>query len=320
MAGRKQRRRNGCPMSSLPEPLAGVIYQAVDEFQDHLQKELGHYEYLGGPLYFAEGSLQQAFWTDNIWLNPVQITFDSISDAAKSLRNIQRNWAPVLFTQFRRGLLIQGQLPPIVQKKRSFPWVLPDSPMGAWTLLDAHSLLASPACTSPFPAGKMALIENKIDPPSRAYLKLQEAMIRSRRWPQTGEHCLDAGASPGGWTWVLTQLGARVTAVDRAPLDERLMRNPLVTYIKHDAFTLKPEEIGPVDWLLSDVICYPQRLYEWIQKWLASGLAKNYICTIKMQGEGDFEVPHAFAAIPGSQVVHLNYNKHELTWIKLADR
>jgi 23S rRNA (cytidine2498-2'-O)-methyltransferase len=215
-------------------------------------------------------------------------------------------------------MLIQEKLPPINLKERPFPWTVPEAPMGAWTLLDANTMIASPLCSSPFPGGKISFIENKVDPPSRAYLKLQEALVRSRRWPQSGERCLDAGACPGGWTWVLTQTGAQVIAIDRSPLDERLMQNPLVTYIKHDAFTLKPEEIGPVDWLFSDVICYPPRLYEWIQKWLASGLAKNYICTIKMQGEGDFETPKAFAAIPGSQVVHLNYNKHELTWIKLA--
>jgi len=301
------------------EDLKGIIYQGIDEFQDHLQRELVQYEYLGGKLYFAEGDRRQAFWTENIWLNPIQITFSSISEAANSLRSIQRNWAPVLFTHYRRGMLIQGKLPPIHQKDRPFPWTVPDAPMGAWTLLDANTMIASPFCSSPFPGGKISFIENKVDPPSRAYLKLQEALVRSRRWPQAGERCLDAGACPGGWTWVLTRLGAQVTAIDRAPLDERLMQNPLVTYIKHDAFTLKPEEIGPVDWLFSDVICYPPRLYEWIQKWIASGLAKNYICTIKMQGEGDFETPKAFAAIPGSQVVHLNYNKHELTWIKLAD-
>lgn len=306
-------------MTGQPETLQGIIYQGVDEFQDHLVRELGQYEYLGGPLYFAEGPLRQAFWTENIWLNPITITFESISEAANALRGIQRNWAPVLFTQYRRGMLIQEKLPPINQKPRSFPWVLPDSPMGSWTLLDAHTMIASPACTSPFPGGKFEFIENKIDPPSRAYLKLQEALVRARRWPQAGERCLDAGACPGGWTWVLTQLGAQVTAIDRSPLDERLMQSPLVTFIKHDAFTLKPEEIGPVDWLFSDVICYPPRLYEWIEKWLASGLAKNYICTIKMQGEGDFETPKAFAAIPGSQVVHLHYNKHELTWIKVSE-
>ena len=40
------------------------------------------------------------------------------------------------------------------------------------------------------------------------------------------------------------------------------------------------------------------------------------ICTIKMQGEIDWPLIQKFADIPGSRIVHLNYNKHELTWIK----
>jgi 23S rRNA (cytidine2498-2'-O)-methyltransferase len=116
--------------------------------------------------------------------------------------------------------------------------------------------------------------------------------------------------------------------VDRAPLDDAVAAMPSVTFIKHNAFTLKPEDIGPLDWLFCDVACYPPRLYDWIEKWLTSGLCKNFVCTIKMQGkvdagedsgeiaEPDFDTPRRFAAIPGSQVVHLYHNKHELTWMK----
>jgi 23S rRNA (cytidine2498-2'-O)-methyltransferase len=190
--------------------------------------------------------------------------------------------------------------------------------MGSWTLLDAHTLLGSAHCASPFPGGIIEFEEDKQGPPSRAYLKLWEALVRCGRLPRPGERCLDAGASPGGWTWALANLGADVLAVDRAPLEDRILAMPGVSFQKHDAFTLPPPGIGPLDWLFCDVICYPRRLYEWVEKWLASGLCKNYICTIKMQGEGDFETPRRFAAIPGSTVVHLHHNKHELTWIKLA--
>jgi 23S rRNA (cytidine2498-2'-O)-methyltransferase len=92
-----------------------------------------------------------------------------------------------------------------------------------------------------------------------------------------------------------------------------------VRFLKHDAFTLKPEEIGRIDWLFCDAACYPSRLFDWVEKWLASGLCENYVCTIKMQGgpeTADFETPRRFAAIPGSRVVHLYHNKHELTYIR----
>ncbi|HEY9053391.1 MAG TPA: hypothetical protein VIO60_01090, partial [Rectinemataceae bacterium] len=76
-------------------------------------------------------------------------------------------------------------------------------------------------------------------------------------------------------------------------------------------------DIGPVDWLCSDVICYPNALWAWVEAWLASGLAKNYICTIKMQGEGwDKDACSRFASVPGSRMIHLWHNRHELTWIR----
>jgi 23S rRNA (cytidine2498-2'-O)-methyltransferase len=305
------------------ESLISKIYQPISGFEDHLEKELSR-EYPNVPInrfgHFYQidaAEDKQVFWTQNIWQEPIKIEFDSISEAAHSLKDIQRNWAASLFTQFRRGALIQEKLPAISQKAKKFPWLLPESSIGSWTLLDAHTIIASPKCSSPFPGGLITFEEDKINPPSRAYLKVQEALVRAKKWPQPGEKCLDAGACPGGWTWVLANLGAEVIAVDRSPLDEKLMTNPNINFIKHDAFTLKPEEIGPIDWFFSDVICYPEKLYAWIEKWLASGLCKNFVCTIKMQGEPDFETVKRFAEIPESSVVHLCYNKHELTWMKI---
>jgi 23S rRNA (cytidine2498-2'-O)-methyltransferase len=300
------------------EYLPGRLFQAIPGFEGHLEQELGGYVSSWGPFYNAPASSAPVFWFQNCWFKPFRLEFASISEAASGLRAIQRNWAPTFFTQFRRGALIAAKLPPISSKKRPFPWTLPDNPMGSWTLLDAHTLLGSAQCASPFPGGIIEFDEDKMGPPSRAYLKLWEALVRCRRLPGPGERCLDAGASPGGWTWALANLGAAVLAVDRAPLEDRILGMPGVSFLKHDAFTLHPEDIGPLDWLFCDVICYPQRLYEWVEKWLASGLCKNFICTIKMQGEGDLETSRRFAAIPGSTVVHLYHNKHELTWIKPA--
>jgi 23S rRNA (cytidine2498-2'-O)-methyltransferase len=316
------------------------VYQPVPGFEDHLTKELGPGIEFLGPLFLsplpeipdASGSGPSGplpFWHQNAWFNPVKIEFDSLGEAANALRQIQRNWVPALFTLFRRGALIQERLPVVNLKPRPFPWLLPDAPMGAWTLLDAHTMIAASRCSSPFPGGVIEFEEHRLGPPSRAYLKLWEALVRCRAWPAPGQRCLDAGASPGGWSWALARLGADVVAVDRAPLDEKIaaLRNAegrcCIRFIQHDAFTLRPEEIGPVDWLFCDVICYPPRLYGWIEKWLASGLCSNFVCTIKMQGAAgtaaDFDTPRRFAAVPGSRVVHLYHNKHELTWIKAGN-
>ena len=116
-------------------------------------------------------------------------------------------------------------------------------------------------------------------------------------------------------TWVLARLGAEVIAIDKAPLEPRIAAMPGVSWRGESAFALEPESVGPVDWLFSDIICYPARLLRLVERWRASGLVKNFVCTIKFQGVTDHESAEAFAAIPGARVLHLHHNKHELTFL-----
>lgn len=254
-------------------------------------------------------------------LEPCEISFGSIGEGAASLRAIQRNWAPYQYQLFRRASLLQDKLPHINLKVRKFPCEIPSSQMGLYTLIDEGRMIASAKTTSFLPAGRIEFEEDHQNPPSRAYLKIQESLTLFRtifgRFPEAGEKCFEAGACPGGWTYVLRLLDTDVFAVDRAPLAEKLMNDSHVKFLAHDAFTLTPEYIeenfGRLDWLFSDVICYPERLLEWIKMWVASGKVRNIICTIKMQGEIDWTLMKEFRALPSSKIVHLNYNKHELT-------
>jgi 23S rRNA (cytidine2498-2'-O)-methyltransferase len=86
---------------------------------------------------------------------------------------------------------------------------------------------------------------------------------------------------------------------------------------RESAFGLDPNKEPVYDWLFSDVICYPERLFRLVERWLQHGKARRFVCTIKFQGETDFQTLARFAAIPGSQLMHLHHNKHELTWIRL---
>jgi 23S rRNA (cytidine2498-2'-O)-methyltransferase len=154
--------------------------------------------------------------------------------------------------------------------------------------------------------------------PSRAYLKLWELFTLLGERPKPSELCLDLGASPGGWSWVLQKLGARVVSVDKAPLDPTVAKLPGIEYRRESAFALDPRTIGPVDWLMSDVVCYPKRLLTLVHKWLAAGTVRRFACTVKFQGATDFDAIREFAAIPGSRLLHLHHNKHELTWVRLS--
>lgn len=299
--------------------LEATCYHAARGFLSHLLDELPERDRVDGELVTVLGPRERAYWTRNVWETPLIIEFDSVGEAAKALRSIQRNWALMPARLHRRAALIAERLPPLPIKPKAFPFTPPPVPMGAFALLDEHTMLASPLCTSPFPNGEFEFVEDKEGPPSRAYRKLWEALVIAGERPAPGEACLDAGASPGGWTWALAGLGAEVLAIDRADLDPRIAALPGVRTMRHDAFSLQPAEVGRVDWLCSDVICYPPALLDWVSAWLDSGLARNYVCTIKMQGElFDKATTDRFAAIPGSRVLHLWHNRHELTWISLA--
>ena len=114
---------------------------------------------------------------------------------------------------------------------------------------------------------------------------------------------------------MLAKLGAGVVAIDKAPLDPRVAAMPGVAWRGESAFGLDPASVGPVDWLFSDIVCYPARLLALVERWRASRLVKNFVCTLKFQGETDHDSAVAFAAIPGAQVLHLHHNKHELTFL-----
>lgn len=292
-------------------------YLAAKGFLPELRQELetGAQETYGD-LVLAEGSAQPAAWAANVWHAPISLSIVSIGDAAKKLRAIQRNWALYSFAHHRRAALIAERLPKVSAKPLVFGARAPAAPLGSWTLVAPDRVLASASCSSPFPNGEAHFVEDRTAP-SCAYLKLWELFTRIGERPQPGELCLDLGSSPGGWTWVLQQLGARVLSVDKAALDPRVAKLPGVTYQRQSAFALDPAAVGPVDWLFSDVVCYPQRLLSRVQKWLEAGRARRFVCSVKFQGATDFEVMWRFAAIPGSRLMHLHHNKHELTWLRL---
>ncbi len=266
----------------------------------------------------AAGPPRAVAWVANIWRAPQRLTITSIGDAAKQLRAIQRNWALYSFAHHRRAALIAEKLPKVSAKPLRFGDPAPAAPLGSWTLIDPATVLAAVSCSSPFPNGEPHFIEDKEAPPSRAYLKLWELFTILGIRPRPGETCLDLGASPGGWSWVLQQVGARVIAIDKAPLDARILALPGLSQRQQSAFALAPGDVGPVDWLFSDIVCYPQRLLGLVEKFRAAGTVRNFVCTIKFQGATDFATQARFAAIPGSRLLHLHVNKHELTWVRLT--
>lgn len=292
-----------------------AAYLAPEGLQDTLAEELRRagvtLDGWHGLLALSPDPPVASAWALDVWTAPQQIAAPSVKAAADALRAMQRNWSAYGVAHHRRMALIGERLPPVKARPLVFPEPAPAGHLGAWTLLAPDVMLASHTKTSPFVNGECQFVEDHIGPPSRAYLKLWEACTRIGAWPRSGETCLDLGAAPGGWTWAAATLGAQVTAIDKAKLDPRVSAMANVTWREGSAFAEPP---APVDWLLSDVIAYPDRLQAMLQRWISAGAANRIVCTIKFQGETDHDAAAAFAAIPGGRLMHLFHNKHELTF------
>jgi 23S rRNA (cytidine2498-2'-O)-methyltransferase len=299
-------------------------YLAPVDFEHELRDEMAAAgrrasQHPHGRLVVSADEPMRSVWAANVWRNVEQIPITSIGHAAKELRDRQRNWALYAPLHGGRARLIADKLPSVSAKAVPIGGAAPDAPLGSWTLLEPDLMLAAGDCSSPFPNGEAQLVQHREGPPSRAYLKLYESFVRIRRWPREGETCLDLGASPGGWTWLLAQTGASVLAVDKAPLADHVGSMPDVRWQEGSAFALDPRREAPVDWLCSDIICYPPRLLRLVQRWFDAGAVRNVICTIKFQGITDQGVVREFQAIPGGRVLHLHHNRHELTFIRVQD-
>ncbi len=265
-------------------------------------------------LFLSSPLEKKPIWSQCTWQNPEWLSIESINNAATLLKAKNNLWMSYSFQLHRRSELIQQKLLARSPKPLPFLGAVPTKTFGAWTLWDEKLVLASAQTSSALPLGLAMFEENKIIP-SRAYLKLWELFTLHEKPPTAGARVLDLGSSPGGWSWVLCDLNCDVVSVDKAPLDEKLIKRPNIKVIKKDAFALLPQDVGAVDTVFSDIICEPKRLYELAQTWLASGLCQRFVGSIKFKGKTDFAMVDKFMAIPNSRVYHLCANKHELTWV-----
>jgi hypothetical protein len=206
----------------------------------------------------------------------------------------------------RRAALVGEGLSALLQerRRRAFRRLVPPAEVGErfgallvvqLALVGRTSLLVSAtrptalACggfdLSPWPAGIAPVVEDKAAP-SRAYGKLEEAFAWLGTAPAPGELCVDLGGSPGGWAWKALQRGARVVAVDRAPLAPPAADHPALAMVQGNAFTYEPPR--PVDWLLCDVICVPPRTVELVDRWMTRGWCRAVVATVKFKGSASY--------------------------------
>jgi 23S rRNA (cytidine2498-2'-O)-methyltransferase len=296
-----------------------TAYLAIHKFEAELRKELTlkgfTIAFERDRLFLVEGNHPQMIWAQMTAYELVPIPITSINDGIKKLKALGRNWGLFTVGHHRRAQLIQEELPKYNSKPIPFRHPLPEKPMGFWTLWEPDLIFASTKTSSPFALGEMDFQEDKLMPPSRAYLKLWEFFTVYAPEAIGNGVAIDVGSCPGGWTWVLRTLNFdQVISVDKAPIEKRIMDLGKIDFRQESAFGLDPKDFPPIDWFCSDIICYPERLLNLIHRFRDSGKVKNFVCTIKYQGETDWENTLKFLEIPQSRIVHLHHNKHEVTW------
>ncbi|MGZ3670284.1 MAG: SAM-dependent methyltransferase [Bdellovibrionota bacterium] len=266
--------------------------------------------------FLFDGEPRALAWAAVTWKTVQRVEAPSISQAARNLKPLAKKWEHLPLLHRRRASLILESLRAYRAAEVNFPaaLTLPEG-TGAFTMLNENEILWCRDFDRPDPLGRVPFKEDRESAPSRAYLKLWEAFCLLGEWPQEGEFTLDLGSSPGGWTWVLASLGARVLSVDRSPLTPEIGAMPGVEFRKGDAFGLKPATLGEkAKWLCCDVICTPERLLGLVQEWIEAGRAERFVCTLKFQGEANPATVAEFQKL--GRVVHLHHNKHELTFLR----
>jgi 23S rRNA (cytidine2498-2'-O)-methyltransferase len=298
-----------------------------------------HVELLETPLFFAAQTLPDA---KEIQAASISIWASAILDyLVARFGETAPSWSLSIFepdscatgTKFARQARIEDALLENLRKKRrAYLRALKDNPSSSDTIVQVLAVtpergyisIVSPdtrqiyGSSMPNSYAGFTYVADDKRPPSRAFKKLREAIQLFSLPVKKGQTAVDLGASPGGWTYVMRQLGLTVTAIDRSPLDSSLSRDRGIVCLTGDALSWKPTQC--VDWMICDVITAPINTAKLLKEWLGAGLCRNFCVTVKFKGEPDFDTLVELSAFLKSSCSwfdarQLTSNKNELTLV-----
>ncbi len=257
-----------------------------------------------------------SYWHRNLWLNPVALTAASVSETAAGLRRSVRYRVARPQDRFRRHALVQENY----RGCRASRGPSPSRPRVPWsrgvcmtTMYGPRRGLEPVSRRRPIarrPRGPLPARPTKACRRPCCCWAAGQSPASSASTPELARG-LDVGAVRN------RRLGAR-----RRPLSHRRRRSSRQrgrTSPSQRATPSRssPRTCGPLDWFCSDVVCYPAKLWSWLEPWIASGSVKAFVVTSSDSGKDiDWDTLDRFASVPGARLVHPHHNKHELTWLK----
>jgi 23S rRNA (cytidine2498-2'-O)-methyltransferase len=183
------------------------------------------------------------------------------------------------------------------------------------------------ACNGFYPGGSRFISLSSPGTISRAGGKIAEALHYLRLYrPALPEdsHWLELGACPGGMTSELLAKGFRVTAIDRAVLDKRVLKYPGLEFIHADVLEFTPPNGVSYDAILCDMNGPPHEAMQQVVR-LAKSLRRSglVVFTLKFSRVERVQDPLTLfknlvklASEGGLKLfaqTHLTYNGHEFT-------
>jgi 23S rRNA (cytidine2498-2'-O)-methyltransferase len=133
-------------------------------------------------------------------------------------------------------------------------FVEPEKPEEFWV----GGRLQRPERHSAYPGGKFPL-ELPPGAPSRAYLKIEEAIAVFGLPLRAGDSALEIGSAPGGASSALLGRGLRVTGIDPGEMHPSTLAHPGFRHLRKSVVEIEARELPPrVDWLLLDMNTEPR--------------------------------------------------------------
>jgi 23S rRNA (cytidine2498-2'-O)-methyltransferase len=146
---------------------------------------------------------------------------------------------------------ISAKTPRVGDKVYSVIWV---DDFHVFLGLHVHAANLAPA------PGNAPEIPLPAESPSRAYLKIEEAIYRFHPEVKPGWKALEVGCAPGGATTALLNRGFTVTGIDPQYMDERIYARQGFTHVRKPARYATPDDLRKVnpDWLVMDMSIPPR--------------------------------------------------------------
>lgn len=171
------------------------------------------------------------------------------------------------------------------QKDPATPWAAFEAGagLGQVCLVSPHTaavgVVRAREAISLAPGGR-ARMKRTAEAPSRAAMKLDEALEWVGVAPGRGDVCVDLGSAPGGWTRRLVERGARVWSVDTGLLAPDLQKHARIRHFHQSAFSFEPDQ--PCDWLFCDMAWRPLEVAQLLGKWARNRWATQLVANIKL--------------------------------------